>query len=680
MEKEILYNEILTKRQKIEAVREKLKQEFIGLDYVIDEVVNLVLSWYVFPQAQLRPTVINLWGMTGSGKTALVQKLVELLDYKKLYAQSDMGEFDSDSASWYKEILTDELEYFHEKPCIICFDEFQMARTLDKDGDEVGKDKLRVIWELLDSGKVGYIPSNSTFYIRRADTCLTNLTKAEARGVKIQNATVVEGEQEFLEIFRGFYFESNGRYNEAMDKNYFLSKDFKEGLFYLFNDDDIVREILDEEISKCDLTGLIRLINKGLKTRTALKELDLSKSLIFILGNLDEAYNMSHSINPDIDADELYQATLKIKITDIKAALKKRFRFEQIARLGNNHIIYRAFRKIHFKELIERQLTRISDFINTKFEISINYHESVKELVYKEGVFPAQGTRPVLTTIKNLIESYISKMIIEVIEKSNHVTKIDWSYCEDKYVFILKDDANAVVNIYEEKVNLKIDVLRKSSNKNIQAHTAVHEAGHAILAALAFRIIPSMVVSKTASDNCEGFCVVNYPEGVFTREVLQREIIIALGGFVAEKLVFGVNHTSSGVSGDIDTATSLANKAVRQYGMGSDPVFIAAYASTDMDSFYMQDKYREEAIALIKESEKQAEVLLTRNKLLLLKMSEYLTTNYKMDEGLIRSFIIEFGVEDWIRAEGFKTKDNYFLFETVIKEQLELMKESALPC
>jgi len=56
-----------------------------------------------------------------------------------------MGEFESDSASWMKNILTDDLAFFHEKPAVICLDEFQFAKTLDANNNELGKDKLRVI-------------------------------------------------------------------------------------------------------------------------------------------------------------------------------------------------------------------------------------------------------------------------------------------------------------------------------------------------------------------------------------------------------------------------------------------------------------------------------------------------------------------------------------------------------
>src|SRR5688500_3072307 len=128
MELKILHANLISKKQKLEQVKTALKQNFIGLDEVIDEVIGLMMPWYLFPEAQLRPMVINLWGLTGSGKTALVQAIVEMLDHKKLYSHIDMGEFESDSASWMKNILTDDLSFFHEKSGLICLDEFQFAK------------------------------------------------------------------------------------------------------------------------------------------------------------------------------------------------------------------------------------------------------------------------------------------------------------------------------------------------------------------------------------------------------------------------------------------------------------------------------------------------------------------------------------------------------------------------
>lgn len=674
MEKEQLYKEVLQRKHRLGEITLALKQKFIGLDSVIDEVINLVSAWYLFPNAQLRPTVINLWGMTGSGKTALVQTLVELLDHKKYYTQMDMGEFESDSASWIKSTFTDELEYFHEQACIVCLDEFQFARTLDKNENELGKDKLRVIWDLLDNGKINYIPSGNKYYMKRAEMCMLSLLKAKEKGVIIQNGLVVNGKEQFMEVFRGFYFENESRGGAALDGNYFVSNDFIQGLYYLCDNDDTSRETIESQIKLCDLDGIIKAILEGVKTRSGVKQLDLSGALIFVLGNLDEAYYMSHSINPDISADDLHEATSKITIANIKGALKKRFRNEQVARLGNNHIIYRSFTSRHFQTLIERELERVNAFAAERFDYSLEFHPSLKEIIYKEGVFPAQGTRPVLTTIKNLVESWIGKITVECIEKNMAKAIVEWSYCDDKYVFVFKDSANQVLNIYEEKVNLKINALRKTTNKNVQAHTAVHEAGHAVLAALTLRILPSLVVSKTAGDNCEGFCMINFPEGILTREVLKKDIVISLGGYVAEKLIFGDENTSSGVHADIENASELANKAVKYYAMGSDPVHITAESASTNEYFFNAENYSVQAMQLIDAARLEAEQILQKNKLLLLKIAEYLTDHNRMEEATIGDFVRKYSAEEWVEKEDFVKKENYFSFNESIKKQIHEME------
>lgn len=671
MEHKITYNSILEKKEKLSAVKAQLKLEFVGLEQIIDEVIDLAMPWFLFPDAQLRPTIINMWGLTGSGKTALVNRIIELLDYKRLYVQMDMGEFESDSASWIKTMFTDDLEFFHEQPGVICFDEFQFARTITKDGSELGKDKLRVIWDMLDSGKINYIPYQNSYYMMRAELCLVNLMKCEDKGVVIRNGIVEEKEKEFLDTFSEYYFESSGRNGQVVDKLYFLSQDFMDGLFYLFNDDNQPRHKLKERIEKCDLTSIQRIIIEGANRRNAVKQLDLSKSLIFVLGNLDEAYYMSHSLNPDISADELHETTCKINIAHIKSALKERFRNEQIARLGNNHIIYRSFTNQNFRDIISQKLVALKVYVKQRFGFEIEFDESVIDVVYSEGVFPAQGTRPVFTTIKNLIEGNISKVVLEMMTKNLQVASVEWRYQDEKFIFVFKEIGRKVVHEHEEKLALKIGALRKPSNLNIQAHTAVHESGHAIIAALTLKIIPSLVVSKTASAQSEGFCLVNMPEGPLTLDVLKKDIVIGLGGYVAEKLIFGEANTCSGVSQDIENVSELANRAVKEYAMGTDPIFIRFAASNDNLAMTHQQAHTDEALKLVREGEKEALAILERNKLLLLKMSEYLTKNSRLEEKQILKMVCKYANEEWVNENAFVKKENYFQFAEVITKQLE---------
>ncbi len=674
METHINHKELISKREKLRGVATNLKARFLGLDTIIDEVISLLMPWYLFPDAQLRPTVINLWGLTGSGKTALVQSIVELLNYSQLYTHMDMGEFESDSASWAKNIFTEDLEFFHQKPVLLCLDEFQFARTLDGNGSELGKDKLRVIWELIDSGKLNYIPHNNTYYLFRADNCLKRIEKAIKLGVELGNGEVVKGAEDFLRIFEGFYFDERDRYNEAISSRYFLSMDFTEGLVGLLLDGDTQKEEIKKRVTNSSLRELSLFILDAMHARAATRQLDLSRSLIFILGNLDEAYNMSHNMNPDISADDFYEETSKINIANIKRALRKRFRPEQIARLGNNHIIYRSFSNAQFRNLIERELNRIADFVKEQFGWKISFSTSVVEVVYAEGVFPAQGTRPVFTTIKNLIESRISKMAVLVLEEELCVEYITWYFRESHFHYELINQEGQAIKIVTDEVNLKLENLRKSHEPEIQAHTAVHEAGHAVLAALTLRIIPALVVSRTASDSAEGFCQINFPKGPVTRDSLKKDIIITLGGFVAEKLVFGEEFTSTGVYADIEEASSLANKAVRNYAMGKDAIHLAVEATANEDSFFINKKYQEEAIKLVKECEEEALRLMANNKLLLLKIADFLTNNSKMEANAIEEYAIKYGNEEWITKTGFIKKDEYYKFNSVIQTQLKELK------
>ncbi|HYF68776.1 MAG TPA: hypothetical protein VD884_11615 [Ohtaekwangia sp.] len=671
MDTKSIHIELIARKQKLEQAACALKEKFLGLDEIIDEVMSLLMPWYLFPKAQLRPTVINLWGLTGSGKTALVQTLVELLEYQKLYSHIDMGEFESDSASWMKNILTDDLSFFHEKSPIICLDEFQFARTLDNNGNELGKDKLRVIWDLLDSGKIQYIPNSSTYYLFRADNGLKRLEKLVKESVALQDGIVTNGVEHFVKAFEGFYFDYNDRSDAVISPSYFVTDDFINGMFHLFDDDDFSKEQLRARIKSSTLEELIILVKQGMHTRPASKTLDLSHSLMFVLGNLDEAYSMSHNMNPDISADEFHEATAKITIADIKRALRKRFRPEQIARLGNNHIIYKSFNCAQFRALIRQELRRIQAFVNNQFGWKVIFDESVVNIVYAEGVFPAQGTRPVFTTVKNLIESKVSSLVVSILEYQLEPVLINWKFDNGQFAYEVLDEKSNVVLSFSDQAKLKLENLRRSVDPQIQAHTAVHEAGHAVLAALTLRIIPSVVVSRTASD-MEGFCLVNFPKGPMTRESLKKDIVITLGGYVAEKMIFGEEFTSSGVYSDIEEASRLANKAVRNYAMGSDPIHLAIGTQNE-DAFTMSQKYSAEAVAIIKECEVEAERLLQKNKLLLLKIADYLTTHSRMEEQMIVDYVRDFAVESWIES-GFIKKDNYYQFNTILQDQLSQLE------
>ena len=70
---------IKQRQAELDTLRGQLKKDFIGLDEVIDQIVESIKVWYIFPELQIRPTIVCLWGLTGVGKTDLVRKMVSYL-------------------------------------------------------------------------------------------------------------------------------------------------------------------------------------------------------------------------------------------------------------------------------------------------------------------------------------------------------------------------------------------------------------------------------------------------------------------------------------------------------------------------------------------------------------------------------------------------------------------------
>jgi hypothetical protein len=669
------YIDVAAKKMKLEEAAAKLKKQFVGLDYIIDDVMSLVAAWYIFPGAQLRPCVINLWGLTGSGKTALVNALVDVLDYRKFYAQFDMGEFEFGGGETLKSMLTNDVSHFDGQQPIICLDEFQFAKSIDKDS-EVNNERLRVVWELIDSGKIWSIPDVNNFLVKRAEIAVGYLQLFRANGGQIKDGEVVEGNEIFIKLFESYSFDYQGR-NFAVDNKYLRSRDFIGGLLGL-ETDTMMRDKVMKRVCESNIEDLIEYMRQLIDRTLTAREYDLSRSLIFILGNLDEAYWMSSNLDPDMSADDMHEATKKITLGMIKTALKKKFRAEQVARLGNNHFLYRAFSKAQFTEIIQRELNRLTGFALKEFGWKIMFDESVVSMIYSEGVVPSQGTRPVLTTIGNLVQARIGKLAMHVSGSRANVVSIRWSTEGEAFRYEVMDPNGHTIETIKEDLNLELLKQRTSVKPYLQAHTAVHESGHAILAALLWRIFPSVVVSRTASPGFEGFCRIRFPEGPMTRDTLLMDITVTLGGLAAEKIVFGKELTGAGVGSDIEQASALANDAIRRYGMGSDPIRLAVihnYANEDY--FFDTYVYEEEAVTMIRDCMTVAEGLLGRNKLLLLKMSEYLTKNSKMETIMIGEFVKKYSTEDWVNESGFIEPEDYYEFDKIIQSQLDELEAAS---
>ncbi|MBI4098835.1 MAG: ATP-dependent metallopeptidase FtsH/Yme1/Tma family protein [Candidatus Magasanikbacteria bacterium] len=99
--------------------------------------------------------------------------------------------------------------------------------------------------------------------------------------------------------------------------------------------------------------------------------------------------------------------------------------------------------------------------------------------------------------------------------------------------------------------------------------TAYHEAGHALIAHFFPNADPVRKVSIVARGRAGGYTLKMPTEDkhYHAREEFMDDLAVALGGYVAEEMIFGKGALSTGPSSDLRQATQLAREMVTQYGM-----------------------------------------------------------------------------------------------------------------
>ena len=119
--------------------------------------------------------------------------------------------------------------------------------------------------------------------------------------------------------------------------------------------------------------------------------------------------------------------------------------------------------------------------------------------------------------------------------------------------------------------------------------TAYHEAGHAIL----FHELPDVGPVHTISIIPTGMGAAGYTmplpekdEMFATKSRMLQDIMVSLGGRIAEEIIFG--DITTGASSDIKKATKTARRMVTRYGM-SDNIGVICYDDDDDEVFIGKD-------------------------------------------------------------------------------------------
>ena len=681
-----------TKIEKIKALEEAakvLKTEFIGLDKMIDELINSFKSWYITPEVNERPSVISLFGMTGTGKTSVVRRLIELLGllHKTLFfdcgAESNDNNTDSIADKIDKYLNAEDNEVAIDntsQDLIFVFDEFQHARTINESGQEVNKSNLRPMWELVDNGIVSlHCNEWELSYLTGFIEDIKNFAKLHP-GLKLNEEGELVKEDEIrliLDNLGYFYYDrgvpglmgSKSKWdNTTRTKKEDVDNFWKKPLRVL--EERAIRIIIRrlnsrncgdnlsvfKDLMSCEtIDALVEKLEEIYPKISAPKSINCSKALVIILGNLDEAFKVEKEISPDIDADIFYDETSKVTVNDIKTALMRRFRAEQIARLGNTIIKYPTIKGEDFRKIIEMETKRIIGKFEETEGIEIKVSENMIDLLYSEGVYPAQGVRPVFTTIGTILTPLLSDILINKDDTFNEgyieidVKDPELGYNLPKKTITLTHSANPDKDFGRE-IPLALGELRDPGKCKTIYINAIHEVGHAILTSYLTGKVPTNIVASSSTGG--GFCTTYDPDKVgeiSCRGDVKNKIMIALAGYEAEKLIFGKmndDKTLLGSGSDIYGAWKILSDVAYNSGYFK-PLQYSNYEVESSgnipggldDRLYLQSSIEVEFNNLREQTRK----ILKENKKLLLKAAIRLGKIGKMGIDEFMKFIEDFG-------------------------------------
>ncbi len=663
---------IKERRAKLAFVSKKLKSHFIGIDKQIDTIISSISTFYCCPELLTRPTIVCLWGPTGTGKTDLVRRLVRLLDFQDRFCEVEMMN-KGHSYIWHSTIsgvLSSNPKIRSNEPAILLLDEIQNFRTVNEEGHELSEYKYRDIWTLLSDGKLpffvelDYLLQLLWDYDEKEKRKKNKFEKNEKKSPmekfqehikrwkeqkKLPSKKIDDAEESFdgteeidkeehdtmeetedgslndddisqeeaAMIEKALSYEEKGEgANEEMmgdidDNSYYTLKHFKSVLRL---EDPI------EEIAKWSFAKKKAIIMKKLEDPSLYEEVDYTKMLIFVSGNLDEAYSFSNKTSEvDVDADIFHELSLKINILDIKKALLSRFKPEQIARFGNMQVIYPTLSKKSYEVIIQRKINDVIKSVKNKFGIQIEIDKSINDLVYQNGVFPTQGTRPVFSTISEIVENPLPIFMLQAIEKKQSKIKISYS---SKNIC-----ASIGQKTYKVPYEGSLDKLKENNGKDINRRVmaSVHEAGHAVVYALLFKTAPVQMSSFPTATDVGGFIWTHNISG--SEQQIDNKICAVLAGAAAEKIIFG--ESSWGGQDDLQEATKLAGSMVKRYGMKGINSYVVYPHRGDI---FNTDLESANAIIekTIKEGVDRAKDVLKSNIKLFIEVTEYLSSNNRL--------------------------------------------------
>jgi len=177
---------------------------------------------------------------------------------------------------------------------------------------------------------------------------------------------------------------------------------------------------------------------------------------------------------------------------------------------------------------------------------------------------------------------------------------------------------------------------------------AYHEAGHALVGALMPDYDPVQKISIIPRGRAGGLTWFTPSEdrmdsGLYSRSYLQNQMAVALGGRIAEEIIFGDEEVTTGASNDLQQVARVARQMVTRFGM-SDRLGPVALGRQQGNMFLGRDiaserDFSEETASavddevrnLVEQAYRRAKAVLTENRAILDRLAEMLIEKETVD-------------------------------------------------
>jgi ABC-type oligopeptide transport system ATPase subunit len=540
----------------VDEVLEKIKNGYVGNHEEIDTLFRSVSPWLTnWEYATRTPTVVGVWGLTGSGKTSVVRQIFNLveLDTRLVYIdlkQAVSSTERSDQAiqqliNMFSPHMTQEREKWSWEPrkMVVVLDEFQVAQTRKPDGSRNSNPFVEFLMQCL--GNQGEVSVENSTY--------RSLLHAIVHDKEILEA---------LEAGQDPYISDlpNSRSKSTPQKKAFVRK----------------RLMANQEALSHNHPNVL---------------LDLSQALFVTLGNFPPGVLGGGTVNPEhLNAESLNRTTKSMTRTDLTEILKKLFQPEDLGRLGPDQIIFHSILEKDYFGLLDSTLAQISARAQT-LGLAIDVDPKLKKFMVEKVMMPVLGPRVFLEVIYKTFDTPLLKVRRFVAEhyKGRKVPRpsqlwVSMSPDGTTIEWVLKDGSapskfeqaslwgdlsagawRAVKNDSKDSPNPFAEAQTRARERELIV-AAVHEAAHTTVMAETQRIVPEVVQTDSQSKNSGGFT--RFVSEVDLRATFRSDAIamiaIALAGTAGEEIVFG--EASLGGCDDFKRANEIA---ARLFGMGA---------------------------------------------------------------------------------------------------------------